>query len=108
MHEEKAPSFTVRPSKGLCHCLGCGVAGDVIGFITKQDKVNIRDALDILAKRAGLDLQKEMEVRPSSRPPPTRRGLACPLEPKAVVFPPAVVDRCHRTFCEREDARLRP
>ena len=41
-HEEKTPSFTVTPSKGLFHCFGCGVAGDVIGFVTKPRQGELR------------------------------------------------------------------
>ena len=102
-HEEKTPSFTVTPSKGLFHCFGCGVAGDVIGFITKHDKVSFRDALDVLARRAGLDLKKEMEARPRARRMPT--DALAPPEPKPTFIPPSVVDHYHRTFCEREDAQ---
>jgi DNA primase len=39
-HDEKTPSFTVTPTKGLFHCFSCGAAGDVIGFVTKHDKVS--------------------------------------------------------------------
>src|SRR5437773_1016168 len=60
---DDTPSFTVTPSKGLFHCFGCGAAGDVIGFVTKHDKVSFGAALDVLAKRAGLVLSKLMEER---------------------------------------------
>ena len=63
-HEEKTPSFTVTPAKGLYHCFGCGAAGDVIGFVTKHDKVSFGGALDTLARRAGLDLGRLMGERP--------------------------------------------
>ena len=53
-HEEKTASFTITPSKGLYHCFGCGAAGDVIGFVTKYDRVSFGSALETLAKRAGL------------------------------------------------------
>ena len=52
-HEEKTPSFTVTPSKGLFHCFGCGVSGDVIGFVSRYDKVSFKEALETLAQRAG-------------------------------------------------------
>ena len=55
-HEEKSPSFTVTPSKGLFHCFGCGAGGDVIGFVTKYDKVSFGRALEALARRSGLEL----------------------------------------------------
>ena len=63
-HEEEEASFTITPGKGLYHCFGCGAAGDVIGFVTKHYKVSFPEALEILARRAGLDLTKLMEERP--------------------------------------------
>ena len=63
-HEEKTPSFTVTPSKGLFHCFGCGISGDVIGFVSRYDKVSFPEALETLAHRAGLSLEKVMEEKP--------------------------------------------
>jgi len=60
-HEEKTASFTVTASKGLYHCFGCGARGDVFGFITKRDKVGFPRAMEILARRAGLDLKDLIE-----------------------------------------------
>jgi DNA primase/DNA-binding transcriptional ArsR family regulator len=120
-HDEKTPSFTVTPAKGLFHCFGCGAAGDVIGFVTKHDKVSFGSALGTLARRAGLDLGKLMQDRPCIqqvtplaaltpfRSPASKltaegapsRGEA----PRPLVVPPAVVEHYHRTFCERGDAR---
>jgi DNA primase len=126
-HDEKTPSFTVTPARGLFHCFGCGAAGDVIGFVTKHDKVSFGAALDVLARRAGLDLGRLMEERPrgESRTPlaaltPPRRGdttvafqpvaegappHGAPPRPSSLFVPPAVVEHYHRTFCERRDAR---
>ena len=55
-HQEKTASFNVSSAKGLYHCFGCGASGDVIGFVTKHDKVSFGRALETLARRAGLDL----------------------------------------------------
>ncbi|MGH9389809.1 MAG: CHC2 zinc finger domain-containing protein, partial [Vicinamibacteria bacterium] len=63
-HKEKTASFNVSSSKGLFHCFGCGAAGDVIGFVTKHDKVSFGSALEALARRAGLDIHRLMEDRP--------------------------------------------
>jgi len=120
-HEEKTPSFTVTPAKGLFHCFGCGAAGDVIGFVTKHDKVSFGSALDTLARRAGLDLAKLMEERPriqqrtplaaltSFRTPASKPAAEAAPSPGAprrpLTVPPAVVEHYHRTFCERADAR---
>src|SRR5262249_57168537 len=67
-HEEKSASFNVSPTRGLFHCFGCGAAGDVIGFVTKYDKVSFSRALETLARRAGLGLQKLMEEQPRAPP----------------------------------------
>jgi hypothetical protein len=120
---DKTPSFTVTPTKGLFHCFGCGAAGDVIGFVTKHDKLSFGGALEVLARRAGLDLAKVMEPPPrrlqrtpleALTPPPALRApiqtsssstdVRCEgLQPSALLA--RVVDHYQRTFCEREDAQ---
>ena len=67
-HKERTASFNVSPAKGLYHCFGCVASGDVIGFVTKYDKVSFAFALEILAKRAALDLGRLMEERPRIQP----------------------------------------
>jgi hypothetical protein len=122
-HGEKTASFNVSSAKGLFHCFGCGVSGDVIGFVTKHDKVSFGGALESLARRAGLDLERLMEERPriQRRTPlaaltPPRSGKGAPVsKPSAEGAPPhgapptailsRVVEHYHRTFCEREDAQ---
>jgi DNA primase len=121
-HDEKTPSFTITPSKGLYHCFGCGAAGDVIGFVTKHDKVSFGRALEILAKRAGLDLKTLMEERPRVVRPVPAEALALPATPSKPATSPSgnghgaaavpagallarVVEHYHKTFCEREDAQ---
>jgi DNA primase len=55
-HKEKTPSFVVSPTKGIFHCFGCGVGGDVFSFIMKMEKVGFSEAVRILAKRCGVDI----------------------------------------------------
>lgn len=55
-HQEKHPSFTVTPSKGLFKCFGCGVGGDVIKFIQASKGITFVQALNNLADRAGIVL----------------------------------------------------
>jgi len=55
-HEEKTPSFMVSPEKQLFHCFGCGEGGNVFTFIKKFEKVNFVEAVEILAKKAGIAL----------------------------------------------------
>lgn len=58
-HEEGTPSFKVDPTKGRWRCYGaCGEGGDVISFLQKHDRLDFREALDVLAARAGIELSR--------------------------------------------------
>jgi DNA primase len=58
-HEERTPSFHVRPQAGYYHCFGCGEGGDVFSFLQKMDHVTFQEAVERLAARAGLELHYE-------------------------------------------------
>jgi DNA primase len=58
-HEEKTPSFNVTPSKGLWYCFSEGEGGDVIKFVQKIDNLGFTEAIERLAKRAGIELRYE-------------------------------------------------
>lgn len=61
-HEERTPSFVVTPDRGSWYCFGaCGEGGDIFSFVMKKENVDFRDALQILAKEAGVELQQEQE-----------------------------------------------
>ncbi|MCL2392356.1 MAG: DNA primase [Oscillospiraceae bacterium] len=53
-HSEKTPSFSVNADKQIYHCFGCGKGGGVINFIMEIENLQFRDAVEILAKRAGV------------------------------------------------------
>lgn len=55
-HSEKTPSFTVFSATSSFYCFGCGAGGDVISFIMRAENLDYREALDFLAKRAGISL----------------------------------------------------
>ncbi len=55
-HHEKTPSFAVNAADRYYHCFGCGESGDVIGFIKNYENVDFRQAVEILAARAGLQV----------------------------------------------------
>jgi len=57
-HSEKTPSFIVSPSKQIYHCFGCGSGGDVFTFLNKYENLSFKESLDILAKKAGVQLKK--------------------------------------------------
>ena len=52
-HDEKSPSFHVRPTVGLWHCFGCGEGGDVYAFVQKIEHVSFVEAVELLADRVG-------------------------------------------------------
>lgn len=58
-HDERSPSFHVRPQLGYYHCFGCGESGDAISFLQKIDHVSFTEAVERLASRAGIQLQYE-------------------------------------------------
>lgn len=55
-HDEKTPSFSVRPALGVWHCFGCGLGGDVFGYVKHQENVDFRDAVELLADRYHIEL----------------------------------------------------
>ena len=55
-HHEKTPSFSVNAADRFYHCFGCGVSGDVIGFVKEYENVDFNQAVQILAARAHLEV----------------------------------------------------
>ena len=60
-HNEKTPSFSVSPSKGVCKCFSCGKGGNVVHFIMEHEQLNYYEALKWLAKKYGIE-GKEREL----------------------------------------------
>ena len=58
-HDERSPSFHVRPQVGFYHCFGCGESGDVYSFLQKMDHVTFAEAVERLAARLGYALHYE-------------------------------------------------
>ena len=58
-HEERSPSFHVRPQVGFYHCFGCGEGGDVYSFLQKMDHVSFSEAVERMAARIGFELHYE-------------------------------------------------
>src|SRR6202167_1092878 len=58
-HDEKTPSFNVTPARGLFYCFSCAEGGDAIKFVQKIDGLSFVEAVELLARRAGIDLRYE-------------------------------------------------
>lgn len=58
-HDERTPSFHVRPSLGLWHCFGCARGGDVIAFVQEINHMGFSDAVEMLAQKVGITLHYE-------------------------------------------------
>ena len=75
-HDEKTPSFNIRPQLGHWHCFGCGEGGDVISFVQKISHLSFVEAVEMLAGRYGVQLQYEEGGDRGDRPDfGTRRRL---------------------------------
>jgi DNA primase len=58
-HNEKTPSFTVDPDRKMYHCFGCGQGGGIINFVMEMDKLSFPEAVEILARRSGVEIIRE-------------------------------------------------
>lgn len=61
-HEEKTPSMSIDRARGLYHCFGCGEGGDVFTFIEKTQNVDFRDAVEMLARKAGITFVQDPDA----------------------------------------------
>lgn len=64
-HAERSPSFQVVPSRGFYHCFGCGKHGDAFAWLMEREGLSFPEALEQLARSAGIDLPQRRE-RPSA------------------------------------------
>jgi DNA primase len=60
-HDERTPSFSVNAEHGLYHCFGCGASGDAISFVRETDGLDFAEAIEHLAERYGVALEREEE-----------------------------------------------
>jgi DNA primase len=65
-HDEKSPSFNIRPVVGAWHCFGCGEGGDVISFVMKVEHLTFAEAVERLAAKLGMELRYEEGGAPRS------------------------------------------
>jgi DNA primase len=60
-HEERTPSFSVNPADKLYYCFGCEAGGDVFGFVQEKEGLEFPEAVEMLAERYGVELEREQE-----------------------------------------------
>ena len=61
-HNEKTPSFSVSPSKGLCKCFSCGKGGNAVHFIMEHEQMSYPEALRYLAKKYNIEIKERTGV----------------------------------------------
>lgn len=61
-HDEKTPSFTVSPVKGIFKCFGCGKGGNSINFVMEHEQYSYPEALRYLAKKYNIELIEEEQT----------------------------------------------
>jgi len=64
-HHEKTPSFVVNPDKQIYHCFGCGVGGNAVGFLMRQEHLEFPEAVRFLADKLGIVIPEEESVNQS-------------------------------------------
>ncbi len=96
-HNEKTPSFTVSPAKGIFKCFGCGKAGNSVNFIMEHEKYSYPEALRYLANKYGIEIE-EQEPTPEEKQLDTDRESLFSLNTFAQKF-------YTRTLHESDDGR---
>ncbi|WP_249997426.1 DNA primase [Actinoplanes sp. M2I2] len=70
-HDEKTPSFTVAPARGVYYCHGCGQGGDAIKFLMDAEHLSFIESIERLASRSAIQLRYETDTSPSAPRPQT-------------------------------------
>jgi DNA primase len=79
-HDERTPSFSVDPERGLYHCFGCGVGGDAIRFVQETEALDFPEAVEALAERYGVRLEREEDDPAAEQRRRRRERLLAVLE----------------------------
>jgi DNA primase len=99
-HTEKTPSFSVSPAKGVFYCFGCGQGGDAIRFLREVEHLDFADAVERLAKEAGVTLRYEGDTPADRRAASRRQALHRANDEAAALYHQVLLDGR-----EGEDAR---
>lgn len=85
-HDERTPSFGIDPVEKLYHCFGCGAGGDLFAFVMETEGVDFAQALELLADRAGLELERTAEDARDAARRTRRERLTALLERTAAWY----------------------
>ena len=85
LHDERTPSFSITPSKGLFKCFGCDAGGDALTLVQLKEGLDFPGALEFLARRAGIELEREADD-PESEARRRRRARQIELLERAAAF----------------------
>ena len=84
-HNEKTPSFSVYPARQMYHCFGCGVSGDVFGFLMEYDRLSFQEAVVSLAGRAGISVP-QTDATEEQKKEASLRARLLELQKEAAIY----------------------
>jgi DNA primase len=85
-HEERTPSFSVKPAEGFYYCFGCEAGGDTIKFVQEKEGLSFPDAVEMLADRYGVEVEREQEDPQAEQRRRRRARLGEALERAAAFY----------------------
>lgn len=85
-HDEKTPSFSVRPSLGVWHCFGCGAGGDVFKYVEQKESIDFREAVEFLADRYHIEMHYKQEQNNDSQARGSKRARLLEANEEAQKF----------------------
>ena len=74
-HNEKTPSFSVSPSKGLCKCFSCGKGGNAVHFVMEHEQMSYYEALKYLAKKYNIEIKERELTNEEKQAQSTRESM---------------------------------
>lgn len=74
-HNEKTPSFTVSPAKGIYKCFGCGAAGNTVNFVMQHEQYTYPEALRFLAEKYNIEIEEKEESEEEKKARDERESL---------------------------------
>jgi DNA primase len=85
-HNEKTPSFSVHATRQFYHCFGCGVSGDVFGFVQKVENITFPEAVRVVAQKLGIALPKISYSSPAEAKEAQLRTVLLDVHERACAF----------------------